>query len=216
MHHYITQAVGWLLKAEVRINSKNLSGLTGLDILQGQMEIDNNEMKAMLVRAGASSSSPPTVKPYEAFLKYRAPVHSIFRKAGITLYRERRNMTNEFRSMLLVVVVLFITTYQAALSPPGGVWQDNYNPSSTFPTNFTSHELNPDPHKAGKVIMSKTYFSLFSMSNFICFVLSACIILILLPLNFTSLLCFSPMILLYVPYFISFLITTPYSQPLWK
>ncbi|KAE8055477.1 hypothetical protein FH972_012317 [Carpinus fangiana] len=104
--------VRWLLKAGVRINRKNLRGLTALDILQGQMQIDNNEMKAMLVRAGASSGSPPRVKPYEAFLKsHRGPIYSIYRsKSVIQLRREKRNMTNELPSML-VVVVLFITTY---------------------------------------------------------------------------------------------------------
>jgi hypothetical protein len=217
-HHYIIQVVRWLLEAGVRINRKNLRGRTALDIFQ-QMGIDNNEMRAMLVLAGASSGSPPTVKSYAAFLKSHPPLYSshILIKSMLSLDRERRNMTNELRSILLVVVVLFITTtYQAALSPPGGVWQDDYNPStdqcnSTFPTNCTSLGFDPDPlkHKAGKVIMSKTYFSILGLSNFICFVLSAGIIFLLLPPHFTSLLFFSPMILLYVSYLISYLITSP-------
>jgi hypothetical protein len=35
------------------------------------------------------------------------------------------------RNALLVVAVLLITvTYQAVLSPPGGLWQDDYKPET--------------------------------------------------------------------------------------
>ncbi|KAB9334812.1 hypothetical protein FH972_027026 [Carpinus fangiana] len=42
------QVVRWLLNARVDTNATNLAGLTALNILQGQMQIDNNEIKDML------------------------------------------------------------------------------------------------------------------------------------------------------------------------
>ncbi|KAK3434671.1 hypothetical protein EUGRSUZ_D02131, partial [Eucalyptus grandis] len=52
------------------------------------------------------------------------------------------------RNMILVVATLIATgTYQAALSPPGGYWQDNSDPV----TNSTS--IVQKPHMAGNMIL---------------------------------------------------------------
>jgi hypothetical protein len=202
--------VKWLLGAGVRINRKNSRGFTALDFLpvyNNGMK-DNSKMKNMLCRAGAlSASSVRTVKSYEAFLKSHSSIYSTLRKLYISMLRQQMSMTNDVRNMLLVVVVLFITaTYQAALSPPGGVWQD-----TTFPINVTS-ELSPTPHKAGKVIMNKIFFMGIFIINTFGFVLSAILILfLLLPLDITRFLCFSPMLYLYASYLISCSIISPYA-----
>ncbi|XP_062146088.1 ankyrin repeat-containing protein BDA1-like [Alnus glutinosa] len=174
------QVVRWLLNARVHINLQNLENRTALDILegrmevnneQGQMQVNNNEMNEMiqmndmLRRAGALNDyNLPIVEPHEAFLRSHGPIYSTRGKFSISMLRQRKNMTNDLRNMLLVILVLFITaTYQAALSPPGGVWQDNCNPptdqfNTTLPINVTRHELSPTPHKAGKVTMNNTYY----------------------------------------------------------
>jgi ankyrin repeat protein len=206
------QVVKWLLGAGVRINRKNSRGFTALDILQVDNNgmKDNSKMKNMLCRAGAlSASSVRTVKSYEAFLKPHSSIYFMtLRKLYIWMLRQQMSMTNDLRNMLMVVVVLFITaTYQAALSPPGGVWQD-----TTFPINVTSEVLSPTPHKAGKVIMNKIFFMGIFIINTLGFVLSAILILfLLLPLDITRFLCFSPMIYLYASYLISCSIISPYE-----
>jgi len=203
--------VKWLLGAGVRINLKNSRGFTALDILpvDNNGMKDNSKMKNMLCRAGAlkSASSVRTVKSYEDFLKSHISIYSTLRKLYISMLRQQKSMKNDERSMLLMVVVLFITaTYQAALSPPGGVWQD-----TTFPINVTS-ELSPTPHKAGKVIMNKIFFMGIFIINTLVFVLSAILILfLLLPLDITRFLCFSPLIYLYASYLISCSIISPYA-----
>jgi hypothetical protein len=203
--------VKWLLGAGVRINLKNSRGFTALDILpvDNNGMKDNSKMKNMLCRAGAlkSASSVRTVKSYEDFLKSHISIYSTLRKLYISMLRQQKSMKNDERSMLLMVVVLFITaTYQAALSPPGGVWQD-----TTFPINVTS-EHSPTPHKAGKVIMNKIFFMGIFIINTLVFVLSAILILfLLLPLDITRFLCFSPLIYLYASYLISCSIISPYA-----
>jgi hypothetical protein len=234
------QVVRWLLNARVRINLKNLENCTALDILERRVQVKNNEMiqmDDMLCGAGAlKASSHPAVNSKEAFLKSHGPNDSTYNKLNISIFREQKNMTNDKRNMLLVVVVLFITaTYQAALSPPGGVWQDNYNPptdqfNTTSPINVTSElsptpptipinvtrELSPTPHKAGKVTMNKINFGVLIVTNTFCFILSIVSIKFLLPSDTITRLCFAPMIFLYLSYVISLSIISPFAKISWK
>ncbi|XP_062146014.1 ankyrin repeat-containing protein BDA1-like [Alnus glutinosa] len=220
------QVVRQLLNAGVHINRKNLWGFTALDIC---FQDGNNErsMKCMLCCAGAlRASSLATVKSCEALLKSHCLIYSTYKKLLIWRLRQQKKITNDLRNMLLVIVVLFITaTYQTALSPPGGVWQDNYNPptddqfnSTIFPIipNNVTSDLSPTPHRVGTVTMKNNYFTLLTGTNAACFVLSAFIILpLLLPLETISFLCFSPMIFLFVSYVISNAVIYPFGPIDW-
>jgi hypothetical protein len=182
----------FLYDAVVDINAKNLEGRTALGMLEGQTQIDNGEIRNMLCRAGALSAPLPTVTSNNDFLKSPVP---ILERLMVLRSRQKTQMTNEVRNILLGVMVLFVTvTYQAALNPPGGVWQDNYNPqtdqsnstvrfNSTVPFNSTvslnvTGELilpatqkaeNEAPHKAGRVIMNRYVFFLVLGYNSVCF-----------------------------------------------
>ncbi|KAL3742354.1 hypothetical protein ACJRO7_017774 [Eucalyptus globulus] len=73
------------------------------------------------------------------------------------------------RDMILVVSTLIATaTYQAALSPPGGYWQD---PSSKLQANSSSIELGK-PHQAGNIILSGLNLYLFTILNATAFLAS--------------------------------------------
>ena len=109
----------------VVVNHKNIEGKTAWDILQVQtQEVDNKEIRVMLRRAGAGSGvslSRFKWHPME-WLSIPNPstLSSLYNKS------ELRSLSEEKRSMLLVVAVLLVTiSFQAVLSPPGGVWQDN-------------------------------------------------------------------------------------------
>ena len=126
------QAVSHLLlwaRGFVNINKKNLEGKTALDIFEGQRSqgVDNSEMRVILERAGAlTASSLPTVTSYADNLIIR-------------IRRELKGLTDERRNALLVVVALLVTvSYQAAITPPGGLWQDDL-----FGSNITAS------HRAG-------------------------------------------------------------------
>uniref|UniRef100_A0A2N9EC34 PGG domain-containing protein n=1 Tax=Fagus sylvatica TaxID=28930 RepID=A0A2N9EC34_FAGSY len=120
---------------DIDINSKNSNGKTAWDILQEQRQV-NKEIKVMLRRARAlPASSVPTVTSYANYL--RQPKFIFLEKLRKNYIRERTRRLDDNRNALLVVAILLITvTYQGVLSPPGGLWQDDYNPA----TNQTDNE----------------------------------------------------------------------------
>ncbi|KAJ8619344.1 hypothetical protein MRB53_027873 [Persea americana] len=119
-------------------------------------------------------------------------------------WKAHANWLNETKSTLMVVAILIATmTFQAALNPPGGVWQDDYPPSLLPGDNITAirqwyadydsvrnksqarKEQYKDysQHHAGESVMSSERpleYLLFSFSNLIGFLSTASIILLLI------------------------------------
>ncbi|KAK3433595.1 hypothetical protein EUGRSUZ_L00134 [Eucalyptus grandis] len=85
------------------------------------------------------------------------------------------------RDIILVVCTLIATaTYQAALSPPGGYWQDSSSNSPTYSTVVTANSTeiaNGKPHQAGKMILSGSRLYVFTLLNSMTFLISSCIII---------------------------------------
>ena len=185
------QAVSHLLACGgifVYMNYKNLVGKTALDILQEQpQEVVNSEMRAILDRAGAlRASSLPTVTPsYEHYLM----LPKIYERVKIPIRRQLEGMTDERRSALLVVAALLVTvTYQAVITPPGGLWQDDHfkynttdvlcrSPDELFKLNITA------PHRAGSAtaMRSTRVFAIFLYFNSIIFLSTIASLAILVP-----------------------------------
>ena len=183
------QAVSHLLafgERIVYINEKNLEGKTAFDILQEQpQEVDNSEMRAILDRAGAlTASSLPTVTSYAHYLM----LPKIYERVIILIGRQLNGMTDDRRSALLVVAALLVTvSYQAVITPPGGLWQDDhfkYNTTDAlrrsaddlFKLNITA------PHRAGSATARRTdAFAIFLMFNSIIFLSSIASMAILVP-----------------------------------
>ena len=88
--------------------------------------------------------------------------------------RELTTLSDERRNMLLVVAVLLVTvTYQAILSPPGGLWQDDSRSNTTEARNS---------HTAGTTIRSlRVAFYFFLVFNTLIFAVSNSMVIILLP-----------------------------------
>ncbi|KAE8037442.1 hypothetical protein FH972_010029 [Carpinus fangiana] len=209
----------------VDINAKNSGNFTALDILHLQTGIDKSKMMNMLRRAGASGTlidSPlPTIKRHEAFARYYL---MLIWKWELLRLRQRNNLSKfEWRSMVLVVTALLVTTtYQTTLSPPGGIWQDNYNAttssgnSSTPSPTSSGNSSTPSPataptnasHKAGTVMMDKSYFPPLVLVNSVCFVVSIVFSLLVLPLILSIL--FIPLMVYFIySYAFSVLIIRP-------
>ncbi|XVF83512.1 hypothetical protein PTKIN_Ptkin16aG0494500 [Pterospermum kingtungense] len=113
-------------------------------------------------------------------------------KLAINFARERKNMSSDMRNALLVVAVLIITaTFQASLSPPGGVWQgDSNNPSSGSPV-------------PGTTVMKPKMFRLFMTYNTITLWSTLLLITYLLPSGFPSYLLLIPLSVLGICYILS-------------
>ncbi|KAC0356738.1 hypothetical protein FH972_027097 [Carpinus fangiana] len=148
--HYVVE---WLLDCrKLFVNARDGSNLTALDIaVDRQTQVDNQEMRNMLCRAGAKHASSLPKFSWADYFRSPIPINE---KLFIYFFRERMLMSNDMRNMLLVVSVLLVTiAYQAVLSPPGGFWQDNYIPgtnnqfNTTAATNATN-EVNQVPHRS--------------------------------------------------------------------
>ncbi|KAJ7952589.1 Ankyrin repeat protein [Quillaja saponaria] len=128
------QAVRLLIDRDVDLNSKNLEGWTPLDILaenQPQMrQVDHyRDVRDILRRAGASYSS--SIRSFGTLAsKLRSEKVTFFRKILVGIFRSKRNISSDTRNALLVVLVLIATSsYQAALSPPSLAYSSSVDKS---------------------------------------------------------------------------------------
>ncbi|KAL4601328.1 hypothetical protein ACB092_11G264800 [Castanea dentata] len=125
-----TEAVRYLLfwgYKFVDVNRKNLEGKTAWDILQEQtQEVDNSEIRVMLRDAKSKPKASILLKAFCAHNQRPAYFLWYFVWVLTSIKREMRNLTEERRNILLMVTVLLATlSFQAVLTPPRGLWQDN-------------------------------------------------------------------------------------------
>ncbi|GLT93123.1 hypothetical protein SLE2022_109280 [Rubroshorea leprosula] len=119
------QMVGLLLKCKmISKNVVNLKGRSALDMLQGQ--VNNNETADTLRRAGCVEAVRiPAHRTLAESLRSKTSWFETFKR---NMARQNNKISNDMRNAMLVVAVLILTaTYQACLSPPGGVWQGNFD-----------------------------------------------------------------------------------------
>lgn len=181
-----------LLKCRVDKNAKNLKGLKALDILElgNQRLVNNRETMSMLAKAGGlQGSSLSSLGKFRTNAHYFRSTITYGEKLAVNLARESKNMSSETRNALLVVAVLIITaTYQASLSPPGGVWQgDTNNPSTGSPV-------------PGTTVMKPKMFRLFMAYNTVTLWSALLLITYLLPAGFPSYLLLVPLSVLGICY----------------
>ncbi|XVF51859.1 hypothetical protein PTKIN_Ptkin04bG0217800 [Pterospermum kingtungense] len=186
-----TQVVKLLIK-KVHVNVKNLNGLTAMDILDLQGTMQNIEIGKILRRGKAKNASelPSTVTLADYFSRKLNLIEKRDKYFGINSQKD----PSDLRGVVMVVAILIATaTYQAGLTPPGGYWQDNYNPTpannSTNNTD-TSHGQEKKPHKAGQIIMGPQYLLYFFTLNSCAFYLSVwTILVVIIDLPYSPILC---------------------------
>ena len=114
VYYYIMQVVRVLLASryDIDINVKNSDGKTTWDILQEQTQVNNEEIRAMLLRGRAlPASSLPTVASYATYLM--RPKFVFLEKLRRNYFRVRTRRLDDNRNALLVVAILLVTvTYQ--------------------------------------------------------------------------------------------------------
>ncbi|CAI9765129.1 unnamed protein product [Fraxinus pennsylvanica] len=153
----------------LEVNSLNERDLTPLDVLLS--EGGDGEIEEMLRLAGASARQTtqtenrvvPTRDPNES--RGERPRKPYDKLQDYFKFDKAKETPSEVRSTLLVIAILITTaTYQAVLSPPGGVWQEDSSP--------TSNSNTTKPHTAGKAVMgtqNSSSFGLFLIFNSIGF-----------------------------------------------
>ncbi|CAA0842453.1 Ankyrin repeat family protein [Striga hermonthica] len=165
-------------KGTLEINPLNEKGMTPLDVLIS--EGGDPDIEQILKRADAITSresnairrtlqnpSPNNNNNNNDQRRHRRSVCASKKLQEYFKYDVARDSPSKARDTLLVISVLIVTaTYQAVLSPPGGVWQDDFTPS--VGSNGTSHT-------AGQSVMgtrSPVNYGLFLLFNSLGFFMS--------------------------------------------
>ena len=176
-----------LLDSGVDIDAKNLKDHTAGDILVKRQEVEllssSMEISEMLQRAEVTNCA-----------RYlRSIVLSLEERRLLQVDRWAK-ISDDRRNVVLVVGTLLMTvTYQGLLSPPGGLWQDDYNPGSNLPNATISYyrdlnETAPLENTAGTAIGLRLYFfSVFLITNTLTFMLSYTIVLLIIPSGYVIL-----------------------------
>ncbi|XP_050263493.1 ankyrin repeat-containing protein BDA1-like [Quercus robur] len=177
------QIIKFLLnRTKIEVNAQNANGFTALDtIFHGPTGIRDMEIKESLRKAGASrinetpsSTNDPDIVEVSPLTRPLAWQENGAKQP----VKKHKNIDwlGRKRSALMVVASLLATVaFQASISPPGGVWQDDY---------LVDSDGNPveKPHNVGKAVMA--YFigdgyEQFMVYNTIAFLASLSIILLL-------------------------------------
>ncbi|KAL3497439.1 hypothetical protein ACH5RR_040171 [Cinchona calisaya] len=142
------ETIGYLLQENiVDVNAKNANGNTALDLFQGD---NNSEIAQSLESAGAFRAKD--IGPFNA------------QNGGEWLARKRD-------ALMIVAILIATMAFQAGVTPPGGVWQEDSN-DATKPA-----------HMAGEAVMAQKHpkhYRNFIRANTVAFVSSLSIILLLI------------------------------------
>ena len=177
-----------LLDSGVDINAKNLKDHTAGDILVKRQEVEllssSMEISEMLQRAEVTKCA-----------RYLLSIVLTLEEIRLLQVDKWAKISDDRRNVLLVVATLLMTvTYQGLLSPPGGLWQDDYNPGSNMPnaTKPDYRSLNETApylqNIAGTAIGVRFYFFwVFLLTNTLTFMLSYTIVLLIIPSGYVIL-----------------------------
>uniref|UniRef100_A0A7N2MLP8 PGG domain-containing protein n=1 Tax=Quercus lobata TaxID=97700 RepID=A0A7N2MLP8_QUELO len=184
------QAVRLLLDSGVDIDAKNLMGDTAGDILvkrqQEEVEYSRSSMEIseMLQRAEVTNCA-----------RYLRSIVLSLEERRLLQVDKWAKISDDRRNVVLVVATLLMTvTYQGLLSPPGGLWQDYYNPKSNLPNATKPDYRGSDATSpylvniAGTAIgVREELFSVFLITNTLTFMLSYTIVLLIIPSGYVIL-----------------------------
>lgn len=155
----------------VEVNPLNSNGLTPLDLLlHFGGEPEDAEIHQILHEAGAVRSrdldtrqetkTKPTITENET-TQSEESLMTHKQWLDYFKYKKDRVSPNEVRNVLLVIAILIATaTYQAVLSPPGGVWQEDYCINGYCQvTNLKGNKTKPVYYAGTTIMGSKSWIS---------------------------------------------------------
>ncbi|KAK9019314.1 hypothetical protein V6N11_053840 [Hibiscus sabdariffa] len=174
----------------------DLQGLTALDVCE------HREMEKDLIRAGALTSDSMT--DHDTAM---ASMKQLSFESRLTLVEsmvrflkgQKTNISTESRDALLVVAALVATaSFQAVLSPPGGLRQADSSETDVLPFG-----------KAGKVVMKQWLYIIFLILNATSFWVTIVAIYLLLPSGFYGRLLTLPLALFSASYLFCSTVISP-------
>ncbi|KAK8277232.1 hypothetical protein V6Z12_D10G251200 [Gossypium hirsutum] len=160
-----TQMLKLLLSCKADKHATNQSGLTALDVAE-----QHNKRESIRILRGCFIPGVSNIKS-----KWEKQIVKYVAKASSIIFDNLDNIsssdfnTSDYRNALLVVLGLLLTgTYQATLSPPGGVWQgDN--------TSWSKRSK-----ALGRSVLDQSEFLLFYIPTYVVFMVTFFLILALL------------------------------------
>ncbi|KAL6974580.1 hypothetical protein U1Q18_028764 [Sarracenia purpurea var. burkii] len=180
-----------LATGSMEVNALNRNGFTARDILtHSPRDLRDLEIEDLLGEAGGLSVKDLHLITNE-WVPHKVPQiteglssqQNKSKKNPAVVKHKHTDWLGKKRSALMVVASLMATVaFQAGLTPPGGVWQDDYQVDS-------DGNPVPDPHIVGQAVMAykePRQYGLFMIFNTISFLASLSIILLLvsgLPLK---------------------------------
>ncbi|KAK7405293.1 hypothetical protein VNO78_06496 [Psophocarpus tetragonolobus] len=192
-----------LTKINMDLDAKNLGGKVALDLA-------SEHIKTSLKRQLKKRKLCINVRKIEGLISW-------IDRWAVRLFGLKNHISDDERNMCLVVAALVATaTYQAALSPPGGVYQADAGSDSNNTTlthvgfslpNFVNGKSS-DP-KEGNSIMSDSNFGLFALTNMLAFMASILATYFLLPRTVALITLFLAVVLLQGSYYNSMAIISP-------
>ncbi|KAK8277229.1 hypothetical protein V6Z11_D10G252800 [Gossypium hirsutum] len=160
--HDQPQMLKLLLDCKADKHATNQVGWTALVIAQRH---NNRENIAIL-----QGSFIPVVSNFKR--KLEKHVVKYVTKASLLIFQNMDNISADDRNALLVILGLLLTaTYQATLSPPGGVWQGE---------NTSKSKGSFDKWVLGKSVMNQSSFLLFYIPTYLVFLVTLFLTLALL------------------------------------
>ncbi|EEF41028.1 ankyrin repeat-containing protein, putative [Ricinus communis] len=114
-----------LPKLKERANSLNRMGMTALDVLdQSSRDFRSCEIRKVLIEAGAKrrvqlNNNLPTSS---VAVSTEPPNAAVFTKTS----SKAKNHEEARGALMIVATVIATMTFQAALNPPGGIWQQDF------------------------------------------------------------------------------------------
>ncbi|MBA0609676.1 hypothetical protein Godav_021690 [Gossypium davidsonii] len=185
-------AVELLLNCNIKVNARNLRSFTAADIaiLNG-----NQEMFIVLNKVG-DKDGILIEEMKQLTLKAKT---TLFDNVIRLVKGQKIDISSETRDALLVVAALVATaSFQAVLSPPGGLRQADSSDNDSLPFS-----------KVGKVVMKEWLFTIFLILNGSSFWVTIITIYLLLPTGFYGQLLTLPLILFSITYLFCSTIISP-------
>ncbi|GLT93121.1 hypothetical protein SLE2022_109260 [Rubroshorea leprosula] len=223
------QMVRLLLKCKmISKNVVNLNGRSALDMLQGQV---NNKRTADILRRArcVEAAKIPAHRTLAESLRSKTSWLETFQR---NMARQNNNISSDMRNAMLVVSVLILTaTYQACLSPPGGVWQGNSDDNdsgdptpSPSPVSQSNRGRKPrfiiltppsasftqnNSSMVGVSVLPTANFVYFYIINTTTFLTATCVVFFLLPSQIINLLTL-PVLLFILCYLLTMMYLAPF------
>lgn len=129
----------------IEVNALNSNGLTALDILtQSHRDSKDMDIAGILIAAGASLTSKKT-SPSIRRSDHQTPIANLLLRSYYNI-KGNESWLSKKRDALMVVASLIATmAFQAGVSPPGGLWQDDGASGKPTQTAGTSIMAAKDP-----------------------------------------------------------------------